>query len=62
MAILLEVSRDPANIIAPGILAILLDIFKIEFDGSAEIEGMNSDKPIGPLAASECDAPVNGRW
>src|SRR5208337_3100991 len=43
MAILLEVFRDPANIIAPGILAILLDIIKAEFDRAIEIEGMHSD-------------------
>jgi hypothetical protein len=60
MAILLEVFRDPANIIAPGILPILLDILKIELDKDVEIDGMHSDKPIGPLTASESDAPVNG--
>src|SRR5208337_3386682 len=59
MAILLEVFRDPADKIAPGILAILLDILKIEFDRTVEIDGMHSDKPIGPLTASESDAPVN---
>jgi len=33
----------------------------MEFGGSGEIEGMHSDKPIGPLAPSEGDAAVNGR-